>query len=162
MGFLRRRKQQRVPGEYPESFTRAWVQMTLPSASQAEARSTVEHLRSKGWSEQKLAQYVLPYMPVEDPTKLDYNIHGGPEPVWVPAQVSSAWFEQRLPDMSPAEIRLVVEELERRGWSPGETAVTVLPHLLPKLPEEDAQAIIAGLDRLGLRKDEIARLARGR
>ncbi|HWI09194.1 MAG TPA: hypothetical protein VNT54_16960 [Solirubrobacteraceae bacterium] len=161
MGFLRRRKQ-RVPGEYPESFTRAWVQRTLPSASQAEAQSTVQHLRAKGWSEQKLAQHVLPYMPVEDPTRLDANIHGAPEAVWVPAQVSSAWFDRRLPEMTPREIRLVVEQLEGRGWSPAQTAVAVLPHLLPKLPEDDARAIVAGLDRLGLRKDEIARLARVR
>ncbi len=161
MGFLRRRKK-RVPGEYPESFTRAWVQMTLPSASQAEAQSTLRHLRGKGWSEEKLARHILPYMPVEDPTKLDANIHGPPEAVWVPAQVSAAWFDQRLPDMSPAEIRMVVEELERRGWSPAQTAVAVLPHLLPKLPEDDARAIVAGLERLGVSKDEIARLARAR
>ena len=50
MSFLRRRKP-RQPGEFPESFTRAFVRQTLPSASQAEARSTVEHLRCKGWSE---------------------------------------------------------------------------------------------------------------
>ena len=162
MGFLRRRKQQRVPGEFPESFTRAWVRMTLPTASQAEAQSTVQHLRSKGWDEEKLARYVLPFMPVEDPTRLDANIHGPPEAVWVPAQVSAAWFEQRLPDMSPTEMRLVVEELERRGWSPAQAAVAVLPHLLPKLPEDDARAILAGLPRLGLDQNEIARLARAR
>lgn len=161
MRFLRRRKP-RVPGEYPESFTRAWVRQTLPTASQAEARSTVEHLRGKGWSEEKLAQHVLPYVPREDPTKLDANITGEPERVPMPDHVSREWLDRRLPAMPPRQIRLVVEELERRGWSPSEAAVAVLPHLLPKLDEDDAQVILAGLGKLGLSDAEVARLARCR
>lgn len=162
MTFLRRRKR-RTPGEYPESFTRAFVRQTLPTATPGEARRTVEHLRSKGWSEDKLAEHVLPYMPPAGPAgKLGAATGDGEEAVWVPAPVSRDWLDEQLPAMAPRQIRLVVEELERRGWSAGDAAVAVLPHLLPKLPEDDAQAILAGLDRVGLSDDEVARLARGR
>ena len=161
MSFLRR-KPKRVPGEYPESFTKAWVRMTLPTASPAEAQSTVQHLRGKGWSEQKLAQYVLPFMPREDLLAQAYpNIRDVPKPpVEVPARVTRDWLDQHLPAMSPEQIRLVVDELEGRGLSPREAAVAVLPHLLPKLEPDDQQAILAGLPGLGLGGEEIERLTR--
>ena len=60
--------------------------------------------------------------------------------------------------MDRGQVRLVVEELERRGWPPTRLAVAVLPHLLPKLPPEDVDAILAGLKQLGMTDDEIARL----
>ncbi len=53
----------------------------------------------------------------------------------------------------------VVDELERRGWSPGDAAVAVLPHLLPKLPPEEVDAILAGLREIGLSEEDIARLS---
>lgn len=162
MRFLPSRKR-RLPGEYPESFTRAFVRQTLPTASPREARSTVAHLRRKGWSEDKLAQYVLPYMPRDEGTAQPQTVAGGgPEAVSVPARVTSDWLDQQLPAMPPRQIRLVVEELERRGWSAREAAVAVLPHLLAKLPPDDAQAILAGLRELGVSDDEVARLARDR
>ncbi|HWC25251.1 MAG TPA: hypothetical protein VG474_01585 [Solirubrobacteraceae bacterium] len=162
MGFLRRRRRT-PPGEYPEQFTRAFVRLTLPTATPAEARRTVEHLRGKGWSEDKLAEYVLPYMPRDEGRAQPQGAAGGgPEAVSVPAQVSRAWLDERLPAMTPRQMRLVVEELERRGWSARDAALAVLPHLLPKLPEDDAQAILAGLGELGVSDDEAARLGRDR
>ena len=150
---LPRRRKRPAPGEYPEDFTRAFVRQTLPTATPAEARSTVQHLRSKGWSEAKLAQYVLPYMP----PSTDLSQPAVP----VPTPVSRAWLDQELPAMAPAQIRLVVEELERRGWSSRDAALAVLPHLLPKLTAENAQALLAGVKALGLSEEEVTRLARG-
>ncbi len=60
--------------------------------------------------------------------------------------------------MDRGQIRLVVEELEGRGWAATEVAVAVLPHLLPKLPPADADAILAGLRELGMTDEELARL----
>jgi hypothetical protein len=156
-----RRRKRPPPGEYPEQFTRAFVRQTLPSATPAQARSTVEHLRGKGWSEAKLAQYVLPYMPPDaDPPRTAAG--SAAEDVSVPTPVSAAWLDQQLPVMAPRQIRLVVDELERQGWSARDAAVAVLPHLVPKLAEADARAILAGLERLGLSDDEAARLRSGR
>jgi hypothetical protein len=164
MRFLRRSnkpKPREEREEYPESFTRAWVQATLPSASAAEARSTVEHLRGNGWSDEKLAELVLPYMPRDPrPGML------GPAPddeaveVPVPTHVSPDWLDRHLPEMDPRQLRHVVDELEKRGWSAADAAVAVLPHLLPKLREDDAQAIIDSLPRLGMSEAQIARVAR--
>ncbi len=162
MRFLRRRKRT-PPGEYPEQFTRAFVRQTLPTATPAEARSTVEHLRGKGWSDDKLAQHVLPYMPPDaGSAPRRATTRGAPDAISVPTPVSRGWLDRQLPAMTPGQIRLVVEELERRGWSAREAAVAVLPHLLPKLPEADARAILAGLHELGVSDDEVARLARSR
>lgn len=112
----------------------------------------MQHLRRKGWSEAKLTQYVLPYMPPPpDP---------GGEAVSVPSPVSRAWLDQELPTMAPTQIRLVVEELERRGWSARDSALTILPHLLPKLGRDRARAILGGVRELGLTDEEAARLAR--
>lgn len=164
MGFLGRRKKKSPPtprGEYPESFTRAWVQATLPSAGAAEARRTVEHLRGKGWSDEKLAEFVLPYMPRDPrPGMLGPATGAGSAEVTVPAHVSQAWLDRHLPDMDPRRMRHVVDELERRGWTVADAAVAVLPHLLPKLRDEDARAILDGLPRLGLSESQIAQVAR--
>lgn len=161
MSFLRRRKQPKPRDEYPESFTRAWVRATLPSASAAEAKRTVEHLRGTGWSDEKLAELVLPYMPTDPrPGMLGGGTRDTPADVAVPAQVSGAWLDEHLPAMDPRQMRHVVQELERRGWPAADAAMAVLPHLLPKLRDEDARAIVDGLPRLGLSEAQIARLTR--
>jgi hypothetical protein len=157
MKFLRRGKQ-RTPGEYPERFTRAFVQQTLPSATPAEQQRTVEHLRGKGWSEEKLAQHVLPYLPPEQP---DLVVGGRLEAAAMPAQISRQWLVETLPALTPRQIQAVVEELERRGWSARDAAVAVLPHLLPKLSDEHAHGILAGLGRFGVSADEVVRLTAG-
>ena len=165
VSFLRR-KPKRVPGEYPERFTRAFVQQTLPTATPREAQSTINHLRSKGWSEQKLAQYVLPYMPPPG-TPDDMAVYPAapapsePPPVPVPEVVTQLWIDQQLPALTPRQITHVVEELEQRGWTPREVAIVALPHLLPKLPKEDQQSLLAGLTRIGLSGEEVGRLRRG-
>jgi hypothetical protein len=135
------------------------MQQTLPTTSPAEARSAVDHLRGKGWTEEELAEKILPYMPRERPAPSGAD-RPGPPTIAVPAQVSRDWLDGHLPAMDRTQIRLVVEELERRSWSPTEAAVTVLPYLLPKLPSEDAQAILAGLRDLGISESQIASLAR--
>lgn len=154
----RRAKPKRIPGEYPESFVKAWMAQTLPTTTPAEAESAVSHLRTKGWSEQQLAEFILPYMPREDrsPAALRARAVEAP-PIGLPPLVSTDWLDAHLPALDRRQIRLVVDELERRGWSPGTVAVTVLPHLLPKLAAEDAQAVVAGLARLGMTEEEIAR-----
>lgn len=149
---FRRRRKRLAPGEFPEHVTRAFVQRTMPSATPSEARRTVEHLRAAGWSEQQLADQVLPFMPPEAVTAAGA--------VALPDPVSRQWLEHELPAMSPRQLRLVVEELERRGWSPARAALAVLPHLLPKLAPDDARAIVADLPRLGLSDEQVARLGR--
>ncbi len=121
----------------------------------------MEAMRRKGWTEEEVAQRLLPFMPpgaLASPQDCDAR---SPEPaaVEVPARVSTRWLDGHLPAMDRTQIRLVVEELERRGWPPTDLAVAVLPHLLPKLGREDADAILAGLRELGLTDDEITRLA---
>lgn len=114
-------------------------------------------MRRKGWSEAEVAERILPYMPRVPPAAA-----GGPgQGVSVPAGASTDWLERNLPGMDREEIRLVVEELERRGWPATELALAVLPHLLPKLPPADASAILAGLRELGVSEEELARLAPG-
>ena len=154
----RRARSKRVPGEYPESFVKAWMAQTLPTTTPAEAESAVRHLRSKGWSEQQLAEFILPYMPREDgsPAALRARALEAP-PIELPPVVSADWLDERLPALDRGQIRLVVDELERRGWSRGTVAMAILPHLLPKLPAADAQAVVAGLARLGMTEEEIAR-----
>ena len=154
----RRSKPRRVPGEYPESFVKAWMAQTLPTTTPAEAESAVGHLRSKGWTEQQLAEFILPYMPREDRSPAAFRARAVQEPpIELPPVVSTDWLYAHLPALDRGQIGLVVDELERRGWSPGTVAMAVLPYLLPKLPAEDAQAVVAGLARLGMSEEEIAR-----
>ncbi|MEA2198877.1 MAG: hypothetical protein QOJ25_2928 [Solirubrobacteraceae bacterium] len=184
MRWPRPRKPERVPGEYPESFVKGFMQKTLPFATPAEAASGVRHLRSKGWSEEKLAEFILPYIPrgapaapgpapaAPGPAPPAASVPGthiaprlGPrreqaQAGMVPADVTPAWLDEHLPAMDRRQMRLVVDELERRGWPSGTVAMAVLPHLLPKLPTEDAQAIIAGLAEMGMSQEEIARATR--
>ena len=157
--FSRKKKryERLPPGEYPESFKRAWIQQTLPSTHPAEARRTIEYLRSQGWDDDTLARDILPFMPV-DWTKVAPNV--APPPV--PPRASPGWFDANLPSMSADEIRLVVRELESRGWPARDTALTILPHLLPKLSASEADAILAGLSDLGASDEDIARLQRCR
>lgn len=156
MRFGRRQKRPE-PGEYPPGFTRSFMRQTLPTTSPAEARAVVERMRRKGWTEEEVAELLLPYMP-PPPRGGESEVAAG-DAVFVPPRVSTAWLHEHLPAMEREEIRLVVEELERRGWPPMEVALTVLPHLLPKLPPEDSDAILAGLQELGMTDGEIARLA---
>ena len=136
------------------------MQQTLPTCSPAEARAAVEHLRRKGWTEEQLAEQILPYMPRVDRWAARRAARGpGPKTVSVPPGVSMTWLDEHLPTMDREQIRLVVEELEGRGWPPTEVAVAVLPHLLPKLPAADADAILAGLRELGMTEEELARLS---
>jgi len=107
-----------------------------------------------------VAERILPFMPSAPPAPASGDPRvGDPEPIPVPAQVSTAWLDRHLPAMDRGQVRLVVEELERRGWPATELAVAVLPHLLPKLGPADASAILAGLMELGMTEEEIARLA---
>ena len=160
--MFRRRRKRLAPGEFPEHVTRVYVQRTLPTATPGEARRTVEHLRSKGWSEDKLAQHILPFMPRFPHAALGSASGDGAEEVFVPLPVSRQWLDEQLPGMDRGQIRLVVDELERRGWSAKDAALLVLPHLLPKLPDEDALAVVAGLERLGLTEREIRIVTRRR
>lgn len=158
MRFRRRRSRQH--GEYPPSFTHAWLARTLPSTSAAEARGVLQRMRDRGWTEAEIAERILPYLPPMPPAPAgEEGPAGAGRATSVPAGVSTAWLDVHLPAMDREQIRLVVEELERRGWSTTEVTVAVLPHLLPKLPSADATAILAGLRELGLTEEEIARLA---
>lgn len=122
-------------------------------------------MRARGWTEAEVAERILPFMP---PTAASAGSgedasSGGTPAVSLPGRVSTAWLDRHLPPMGREEMSAVVEELERRGWAAGDLAVAVLPHLLPKLPPADANAILAGLTELGMTEDEVARLApRGR
>lgn len=158
MAWRWRSKPKRVSGEYPESFVKGWMALTLPSATPAEAASALSHLRGKGWTEQQLAEFILPYMPREprSPAGRDAQAEGA-QADRLPAGVTTAWLDEHLPAMDHGELRAVVDELERRGWPSGTVAMAVLPHLLPKLPAEDARAVVAGLARLGMTDEEIAR-----
>ena len=163
MSWRARSKRKRVAGEHPENFVKGWMALTLPSATPAEAESAVRHLRSKGWTEQELAEFILPFMPREPPPPAAAPAAppgapvDAPQAISVPAGVTTAWLDEHLPAMDRRQLRLVVDELERRGWAPGTVALAVLPHLLPKLPAEDARAVVAGLADLGMTEEEIAR-----
>jgi hypothetical protein len=149
-----------APGEYPESFVKGWMARTLPMATPAEAASAVRHLRGKGWTEEQLAEFILPYMPRDVPWGPAPRGPGGPpaqraRPA-LPPEITRAWLDESLPGMDRHQMRCVVDELERRGWSSGTVAMAVLPHLLPKLPADDVRAIVAGLAGLGMTEEEIA------
>jgi hypothetical protein len=131
----------------------------MPTTSPAEAQAVLAHLRRKGWSEEKLAEQILPYMPPPQPPSGDGGDDAGVE---IPPDVSSAWLDEHLPAMDRYRIRSLVDELERRGWLPADAAVAVLPHLLPKLPPDDAQAILASLRDIGLSEDQIRGLTAAR
>jgi len=119
-------------------------------------------MRSRGWTEAEVAERILPYMPPMPPTVPgDPAQGGGEETVALPARVSTAWLDRHLPAMDRRQLRLVVEELERRGWPAGELAMAVLPHLLPQVPPADAEAILEGLRELGMTEEEISRLSAG-
>ncbi len=159
---FRRRRSRPPPGEYPPSFTHAWIRQTLPTASPAEARALLQTMRGRGWTEAEVAERILPYMPPAPPTRASGGGGAGKTPVVsIPAQVSIAWLDRELPAMDRGQVQRVVEELERLGWPATEVAIAVLPHLLPKLPPEDVKPILAGLGELGMTEQEIARLAPG-
>ncbi len=160
MRWKPRSKPKRVAREHPENFVKGWMALTLASATPAEAASAVDHLRSKGWTEQQLAEFILPYMPREPPPSpaavLDAHVEEA-QAISLPTRVTTAWLDEHLPAMDRRRLRLVVDELERRGWPAGTVALAVLPHLLPKLPAEDALAVAAGLADLGMTDEEITR-----
>jgi hypothetical protein len=171
----------RVPGEYPEGFVKGFMARTLPSTTPDEAASAVSHLRGKGWTEERLAEFILPYMPRGGPGQARGAVADDRPAPWqaqpdraqvepargaqldgtrdlsLPADVTRPWLAQHLPALDRYQLRLVVDELERRGWPTGTVATIVLPHLLPKLPADDARAIVAGLADLGMSEEEIAR-----
>jgi len=159
---LRRRRQRARPprGEYPPSFTHAWIRGTLPTASPAEARALLHTMRRRGWTEAEVAERILPYMPVGPPIRARGDVPAGRgQGVQVPAPVSTAWLDRHLPAMDREQIRLVVEELERRGWPATRLAMAVMPHVLPKLSTADANAIRVGLRELGMTEEELDRLS---
>ena len=183
-----RPKPKRVPGEYPERFVKAWMATTLPTTTPDEAASAVAHLQSKGWTEEQVAEFILPYMPRDAGPRAAAPIPGtyGPRAkVWadeqpvtpspgepppaapsahlsleLPPDVTRAWLDEHLPRMDRGQLRGVVDELERRGWPSGAVAMAVLPHLLPALPAADRRAIVSGLSELGMNGMEIARATR--
>jgi hypothetical protein len=158
MRWRRLGKPERAPGEYPESFVKGWMARTLPSTTPAEAASAVRHLRGKGWTEQQLAEFVLPYMPREVGPRAELGAQAEPaRAISLPANVTRSWLDQHLPSLDRRQLRVVVDELEGRGWPTAAVAVIVLPHLLPKLPAEDSRAIVSGLANLGMSDEEIAR-----
>ncbi|MDQ3587027.1 MAG: hypothetical protein M3375_01555 [Actinomycetota bacterium] len=117
-------------------------------------------MRRRGWTEAEVAERILPYMPRTPPPAASGGVRaGGGRAISVPPRVSTAWLDSHLPAMDRGQIRLVVDELEGRGWPAAELALAVLPHLLPKLPPEDAKAILAGLRELGVSEEQLARLA---
>jgi hypothetical protein len=152
MRFGRRKEGRPPPGDYPKQFTEAFMRETLPTTSPAEAQAGVNHLRTKGWTEEELARKILPYMPRRP---------GGSVAVAMPDPVPHLWLARELPAMDRAQLRDVVDELERRGWPAAKAATTVLPHLLPKLTPADAHAILTGLRDLGMSEAEIDAVARG-
>lgn len=163
MSWPRRSKPKRIASEYPERFVKGWMALTLPSATPAEAASAVSHLRSKGWTEQQLAEFILPYMPRDPPSPAPLRAQAqAARPVSLPASVTTAWLDEHLPAMDRRQLRLVVDELERRHWPSGTVAMAVLPHLLPKLPAEDRRAVVVGLVDLGMSDEEIARATTAR
>ena len=115
-------------------------------------------MRDRGWTEAEIAERILPYMPPPAPARDEAPGGGG---ISLPPEVTTDWLDRHLPAMDREQIRLVVEELERRGWPTTKVTFTVLPHLLPKLPPADANAIVTELAALGLSQEEIARLAPG-
>ena len=194
MRWRLRPKPKRAPGEYPERFVKAWMATTLPTTTPAEAASAVAHLRSKGWTEDQVAEFILPYMPREAGPAASSAGGGAPIPgtrgprvmTWAPDEqpaapspgeqpvapppadpsfalppdVTRSWLDEHLPQMDRRQLRLVVDELERRGWPAGAVAMAVLPHLMPTLPASDRRAIVAGLAQLGMTGFEIARATR--
>lgn len=154
---LLRRPRRPPPGEYPPSFTHAWIRRTLPTAAPHEARALLATMHDRGWTEAEVAERILPYMPRRGQSP-DESSAGGRPAVSVPARVSVEWLDRRLPAMDRRDIGLVVEELERRGWPATDVAAAVLPHLLGKLPPVDATAVLDGLGELGMSAEEIARL----
>ena len=150
-----RRRHKRPPrGEYPPSFERSFFRQALPSTPPAEARAILEHLRGKGWTEEKIAKQILPYLPPPGSP-----LGEGSGLVHLPPHVSREWLDRHLPVMDQEEIRRVVDALERRGWPAAHAAVVVLPHLLPKLAPEDADAILSGLRDIGVSEEDVARLS---
>jgi hypothetical protein len=212
MDWRLRPKPKRVPGEYPERFVKAWMATTLPTATPAEAAAAVAHLESKGWTEEQVAEFILPYMPraAAAPGASERGdapipgVRGGRTVTWapderpmspspggpsisptgsqqrvspargeppgatppadpalaLPSDVTRSWLDEHLPRMDRRQLRLVVDELERRGWPSGAVAMAVLPHLLPTLPAADKRAVVAGLAQLGMTGVEIARATR--
>ncbi|MDQ6804288.1 MAG: hypothetical protein M3065_04845 [Actinomycetota bacterium] len=169
MRWRRERKPKRVPGEYPESFIRGFMARALPSASPAEAAGAVRHLRSKGWTEEQLAEFILPYMPRGAQAAQVSKRQAAPGPgakprpaapaeAVLPPEVTRPWLDQHLPALDRYQLRRVVDELEHRGWPTGTVALVVLPYLLPKLPDDDARTIVAGLADLGMTEEEIGRV----
>jgi hypothetical protein len=153
-----RSKPRRVAGEYPESFVKRWMAVTLPSTTPAQAASAVRHLRSTGWTEEQIAEFILPYMPPDVGPRAMAGAQGERvQAISLPSDVTTTWLDEHLPALDRRQLRLVVDELERRGWATGTVAMAVLPHLLPKLPAEDARAVVSGLADLGMTDEEIAR-----
>ena len=140
--------------------------VSLRSSTPAEAASAVRHLRREGWTEEQLAELILPYMPRELPRDrapgarpsppAGARTHNEPE-LSLPPDVTPEWLAEHLPSFDRRRLRLVVDELEHRGWPSGAVAKLVLPHLLPKLPADDARAVVAALAQLGMTSEEIAR-----
>ncbi len=129
-------------------------------------------MRARGWTEAEVAERIMPFMPPGAAAPAGEAVPpgeaasaGAASPparpaISVPRRVSTEWLDRRLGAMEVGEIRVVVDELERRGWPPTELAAAVLPHLLPKLSPADARAILSGLRELGMTEEELARLHR--
>ncbi len=118
MRFGRRRSSRPPRGEYPPSFTHAWIRQTLPTASAPEARALLQTMRDRGWTETEVAERILPYMPPMPPAPASGDAPAGEAgAVSVLARVSAV-----LPKLPPADANALLAGLRELGMTEEEIA----------------------------------------
>jgi len=116
---FRRRRSSRPPhGEYPPSFTHAWIRQTLPTASPGEARALLKTMRDRGWTEAEVAERILPYLPPDPPAAAGEDT----EPGDGRATSLLARVAEVLPKLPPAEADALLAGLRELGMTEEEIA----------------------------------------
>jgi hypothetical protein len=139
----------------PNRVTERWLKQNVPPLSRAELIDLIERLRERGWDERSL----------ENVTK--HSSHGPPNRL--PQRVTFEWIARTIPLMSAFQLRSLISELHKRGWTGSEIREGVMPHAptrpidgVPRkiteafleeraifLPEDQADELVRALVRRG-------------
>lgn len=153
MRWRRRAKPAPAPGEYPESFVKGFMARTLGSTTPTEAASAVRHLRTKGWTEEQLAEFILPYMPRGTPAPAQTQTR---TPA-APAQTPPSTPPEAPPDRMPTEPATAAPP-DRAGELslPPEVTRPWLDQHLPALDRYQLRRVVDELEHRGWPSGRVA------
>jgi len=121
--------------DIPKRVTMRWLDDHVPYMERAELNALIELLRQRNWSDGEILDNVLSRAEPElrpPPRKLPGNPKSGQRlKSTLPKRITVNWVEKTAPLLNADELAYLVQELERRGWWPGEIEDNVIAAASP-------------------------------